>query len=102
MGWSESDPEYHGRLVAFAQVLSQAGWTQGQNIELDVRWTNGDVERARTLAKELVARQPDVIVTGTTPATAAAQRKRARFRSYFRRFPIPWGPVRGQLAAARW
>ena len=75
MGWSESDPEYRGRLVAFVQVLSQAGWTQGQNIQLDVRWTNGDVERARILAKELVARQPDVILVGTTPATAAVQRE---------------------------
>jgi putative ABC transport system substrate-binding protein len=35
------------------------------------RWTNGDVDRARAVAKVLIAWQPDVIFAGTTPATAA-------------------------------
>ncbi len=75
MGWSESDPEYHLRVDAVIQGLAQAGWTEGRNISFDVRWTNGDVQRARSLAKELVALQPDVIIAGATPATAALQRE---------------------------
>jgi putative ABC transport system substrate-binding protein len=75
MGWSESDPEYQSRIDAFVQVLAQLGWAEGRNLRVDVRWTNGDVQRAGILAKELVALQPDVILAGTTPATAALQRE---------------------------
>jgi putative tryptophan/tyrosine transport system substrate-binding protein len=75
MGWSESDPEYHLRVDALIQGLAQAGWAEGRNVRFDVRWTNGDAERAHTLAKELVTLQPDVIIAGATPATAALQRE---------------------------
>jgi putative ABC transport system substrate-binding protein len=75
MGWSENDPEFRSRLAAFVQVLAQSGWAEGRNLRVDVRWTNGDVQRAGVLAKELVALQPDVILVGTTPATAALQRE---------------------------
>jgi putative ABC transport system substrate-binding protein len=75
MGWSESDPEYRARVDAVVQGLAQLGWTEGRNLRVDVRWTNGDTERARTLAKELVGLQPDVILATTTPPTAALQRE---------------------------
>jgi putative ABC transport system substrate-binding protein len=74
MGWSGSDPEYAPRLAAFFQVLAQLGWTEGRNLQTDIRWTNGEVDRARTFAKELVELQPDVILAGATPVTAALQR----------------------------
>jgi putative ABC transport system substrate-binding protein len=75
MGWSESDPDYRSRIDALVQGLAQLGWTDGRNMRIDVRWTNGDIERAGVLAKELVALQPDVILAGATPATAAVQRE---------------------------
>jgi putative ABC transport system substrate-binding protein len=76
MGWSESDPEYRSRIDAFVQGLAQSGWVDGRNMRIEVRWTNGDVERAGVLAKDLVQLlQPDVIFTSTTPATAALQRE---------------------------
>jgi len=75
MGWSDMDPEYRARLAAFQAELSKLGWTDGQNLRIDVRWTAGDLERARFLAKELVELKPDVILAGTTPATAALQRE---------------------------
>jgi putative tryptophan/tyrosine transport system substrate-binding protein len=74
MGWTENDPEFQRRLAALVQGLAQLGWTEGRNLRIDIRWTNGDVDRARTLAKELVELQPDVIVAGTTPVTAALHR----------------------------
>jgi len=40
-------------------------------VQIDYRWAVGDVERMRMLARELIALQPDVIVTNTTPVTAA-------------------------------
>jgi putative ABC transport system substrate-binding protein len=75
MGWSESDPEYRSRIDVLLQALAQLGWADGRNMRIDVRWTNGDVERAGVLAKELVALQPDVILAGATPTTAALQRE---------------------------
>jgi putative tryptophan/tyrosine transport system substrate-binding protein len=74
MGWSESDPEYRSRIDALVQGLALLGWEDGHNIRVDVRWTNGDASRASVLAKEMVELQPDVILAGATPATAALQR----------------------------
>jgi putative ABC transport system substrate-binding protein len=71
MGWSESDPEFRSWMAAFLQAFAQLGWMEGRNVRIDVRWTNGNIERARALAKELVRLQPDAILAGTTPATAA-------------------------------
>jgi putative ABC transport system substrate-binding protein len=58
-------------LGAFIQRLEQLGWVDGRNVRIDVSWSNADIDRARTLAKELVDRQPDVVLAGTTPVTAA-------------------------------
>jgi putative ABC transport system substrate-binding protein len=51
--------------------LRKLGWTEGRNIEIDTRWAAADVESMGRFAKELVARQPDLMVTSSTPATAA-------------------------------
>jgi putative ABC transport system substrate-binding protein len=71
MGWSEDSPDPRASLAALVQGLAQLGWVDGRNVRIDVHWTNADINRARTLAKELVDREPDVIVAGTTPVTAA-------------------------------
>ena len=42
---------------------------------MDVRWGGGDNNRIRALAHELVASQPDIILTIGTPATVALQRE---------------------------
>src|SRR5215470_6559401 len=42
---------------------------------MDVRGAGGDISRLPALARELVGLQPDIIVTGSTPATVALQRE---------------------------
>jgi putative ABC transport system substrate-binding protein len=42
---------------------------------MDLRWGGADINRIRALARELVGRQPDIIVTNATPPTAAVQRE---------------------------
>ena len=69
IGGNESDPVYNVRLPAFTQALAGFGWTDGRNVRMDFRWGRGDINRIRALAQELVGLQPDVLVTGTTPAT---------------------------------
>jgi putative ABC transport system substrate-binding protein len=75
MGWNESDPKANGWLSNFTQRLSQLGWTDGRNVRIDVRWSSDRVDRMPMFAKELVGLQPDVILAGGTPVTAALQRE---------------------------
>jgi ABC-type uncharacterized transport system substrate-binding protein len=56
------DPEAKARVAAFRQGLQQLGWTDGRNVQIDIRWAGGDAERIRTHAAELVALTPDVIL----------------------------------------
>jgi putative ABC transport system substrate-binding protein len=50
------------RMAAFLQALGQLGWTVGQNVRIDFRWSGTDTERIRKYAAELVALAPDVIL----------------------------------------
>ena len=71
----ENNPVYKPRLSWFTQALAGLGWTDGRNVRMDVRLGGGDINRIRALAQELVGLQPDIIVTGGTPATAAVHRE---------------------------
>jgi putative ABC transport system substrate-binding protein len=42
---------------------------------MDLRWGGSDINRIPALARELVGLQPDIIVTGGSPLTAALQRE---------------------------
>jgi putative ABC transport system substrate-binding protein len=71
MAVAESDAQYQANLAVFREGLRQVGWTEGRNIRIDVRWAALDVEAMQRLAKELVALQPDLILSNNTPTTAA-------------------------------
>jgi putative ABC transport system substrate-binding protein len=71
MGWPESDYKAQSWVAALREELRKLGWTEGRNIEIDTRWAAADVEPMKRFAKELVALQPDLMVAGSTPATAA-------------------------------
>src|SRR5262249_3973068 len=60
---SKSDSEGSDRNAALLQGLQQLGWSEGHNIQIDYRWTEGHADLARKYAAELVALAPDVIVT---------------------------------------
>jgi putative ABC transport system substrate-binding protein len=72
MGYAESDSDARAWYAAFREVLQKLGWMEGRNIQIDTRWaTPDDAESMRRLAKELVAPQPNVILSSTTPTTTA-------------------------------
>jgi putative ABC transport system substrate-binding protein len=71
MGWNERDREAQSNLAAFVQELRELGWTDGRNMRIDYRWSNGDVNRMHIFAKELADLAPDAILAHTTPVTAA-------------------------------
>jgi putative ABC transport system substrate-binding protein len=60
-------------VSAFTQALAGLGWTDDRNVRIDLRSFGDDINRARALARDLVGMQPDIIVTGGTPATVAVQ-----------------------------
>jgi len=70
-GFAE-DPLIESELL---RTLSQLGWTNGRNAQIDQRWGAGDIDRIRMMAKDLVASQPDMLIAVGTPATAALQRE---------------------------
>jgi len=62
-------------LVAFRQGLADAGYVEGQNVALEVRWAEGQYDRLPGLAGELVQRPVAVLVSGgAAPAAVAAKR----------------------------
>src|SRR5437868_9116378 len=69
MGFAESDHGAQSGVAVFREELRKLGWTEGRNIEIDIRWATA--ESMQAFAKELVALQPDFILTSSTPATAA-------------------------------
>ena len=72
VGLAENDPEMKERLAGLHQGLEKLGWAEGRNLRIDYRFAPAGAQ-ARLLARELIALQPDVILTQSTPATAAMQ-----------------------------
>ena len=75
MGYAESDRIAQSWLAAFRGALTKLGWTEGSNLRIEVRWSAGDADRMRTLAKELVDLRPDAILGVTTPVIGALARE---------------------------
>src|SRR3984893_7205899 len=72
MGYAESDSDAQAWYAAFQEGLQKLRWTAGRNTQIDTRWaTPDDAESMRRFAKELVALQPDLILSSTTPTTSA-------------------------------
>jgi putative ABC transport system substrate-binding protein len=72
-GLAESEPSITRNIREFRLALEKLGWIDGQNLQLTIHYAAGDLEQARKLARELVGRQPDLIVGHTTPVAAALQ-----------------------------
>jgi ABC-type uncharacterized transport system substrate-binding protein len=72
MALVESDPQAQAHVAAFREELQKLGWVEGRNIRIDIRWaTPRDAGSRQRFAKELVALRPDLILSSTTPTTAA-------------------------------
>jgi putative ABC transport system substrate-binding protein len=91
MALEENDPDGKAQLSGFTQGLSELGWS-GSNLRIEVRWGGGDVNQIRTIAKELVATQPDLISARNT-GYAHLSARRAQFL-YLSSSPTRWERVR--------
>ena len=75
LAYTEDDPQTKVRLAAFRQGLEKRGWSEGHNVQIETRFAAGNADRFESLAKELVATQPDVILAHTTPVAVALKRE---------------------------
>src|SRR5258705_12529341 len=74
MPYAANDPQVQARNAAFLQGLQQLGWTVGNNVQIDYRWSGGSEDDTRKYAVELVALAPDVIFTSGSAAVEPLRR----------------------------
>lgn len=67
MAGSENSSENVPRIAAFRKGLAEHGWTDGDNVRLEIRWSAGKRELIQQYAQELVALNPDIILANSTP-----------------------------------
>ena len=92
VGLAEDDPDTKARLAGFRQGLEPLGWSEGRNVRIDIRFALAPAaDRARGLAKELVALRPDVILAQSTPVTAALERETSAIPIVFVNIADPIG-----------
>jgi len=70
MSFAESDQQAQARVAAFREGLQTLGWDEGRNVRIDTRWAASDAALMQRFAVELVALQPDLILSHNTPTTA--------------------------------
>jgi putative tryptophan/tyrosine transport system substrate-binding protein len=60
-------------LPAFHRGLAEARYVEGENVAIEYRFADGQVDRIPALAADLVKRNIDVLVTFTNPTALAAK-----------------------------
>jgi putative tryptophan/tyrosine transport system substrate-binding protein len=91
MPYSANDPQSQNRNAAFLQGLQQLGWTVGENVQIDYRWSAGSEDDTRKYAAELVALAPDVIFTAGAAAIEPLRRATRTVPIVFVQVPDPVG-----------
>ena len=91
MPYSANDPQAQNRNAAFLQGLQQLGWTVGQNVQIDYRWSAGSEDDTREYAAELVALAPDCIFASGSTAVEPLRRATRTVPIVFVLVPDPVG-----------
>ena len=69
------DGGWRQQVAVFRQALEQLGWSEGHNIETEIRWGANDPERIKALARDLVSLKPEVILVGPSNTVIQLQRE---------------------------
>jgi putative tryptophan/tyrosine transport system substrate-binding protein len=89
--------EGRSRIAAFREGLRALGRVEGRNIQIEVRWTAGEVAKVQAFANELVKSKPDVILAN---ASIVARALRAHTSDIPVVFVLVSDPVGDQLVAS--
>ena len=63
---------YMSQVKVFHQTLKETGYVEGQNVAIEYRWAENQIDRLSALADDLVRRKVSVIAAGGSPASALA------------------------------
>jgi putative ABC transport system substrate-binding protein len=91
MNYLVNHPEAQARVAAFRARMSEAGWIEGQNIQIDFRWGAGGADHMQSAVATLIGLSPHVIVSSGTPATKAAQQATSSIPIVFANVADPVG-----------
>jgi putative tryptophan/tyrosine transport system substrate-binding protein len=70
---SQSARDYQRQLAAFRDALAEAGYVDGQNVNIEYRWADNHTDRLPAMMAELVNKKASVIAATSTPAALAAK-----------------------------
>jgi putative ABC transport system substrate-binding protein len=72
-GLSEADPGEQARIAAFHLGLGEHGWRVGESVAITYRFSDGQLDRSRADAAELLQQAPEVFLAIATVAVRALQ-----------------------------
>jgi putative ABC transport system substrate-binding protein len=91
MNLAADDKEGQARLIAFVQALSDLGWKQASNVQIDTCWGAGDTDRFHNCAAELVALAPDIILAASASTMDPLLSRTRTIPIVFAQVPDPVG-----------
>jgi len=91
VGPAEKDPEATGRAKAFRLGMRDLGWIEGRNVQIEYRFTGGNVESINKHVAEVITFGPDIIVANSTPVIAALRATKSNIPIVFAMVNDPVG-----------
>ena len=91
MNLAADDNEGQARLIAFVQALSDLGWKNTSNVQIETCWGAGDTGRFQKCAAQLVAFAPDVILAASASTMDPLLKETRSIPIVFAQVPDPVG-----------